>query len=651
MGHDREISFNVDIMVHVATVLHTVLSIMASISTSLNSRPKLNHTINTKVVQNLPANTYTRTVSAGNSTLGSFKVESYCTEPIKDRYIPVQRVNSFEEYAAGCTEHEKCLGHFCITPRGTILLPQRMASTLGVMSNEYAKMAEAVFNRDGLSQEMVYREKLKGLMLGKSGKMRGSMVAGPVDSSAREVISLCWDMPPNHFAIPKMVAENMRVLRIKKDKETNLPLAHYTEDCLREGDWIIVVRPPSLWAGNVQPMKVVLWDHECFGLSPSNADEFHADHDGDEMQIYFLTKQDSIEQCERWKQLNPCKFTKAVDNTELPENSNELHTELRKTFMIHSTLSVRELLSGEPLPPIAKVARMKEPMANMFVERLKDPEKVFKSFREESIRGIKDVMAQQLNQGYLGDMSRQARLAASCIKYIGHGRFHIKSSTETIKVLCPPLQDITQDNKYSLGGNSCMRAITALCSVAQQAALDSHRVSQEVSSKLDLINNLITGGKESLIVVKSDTLPRHSWKYQVKEITYCIVINEAAKAWATKIIASYSPVILKAVKLINGDIRNVCKNGISIVCNYYGVQLSTLELYSLTELLCYRCDAHQDPITTKKGMLRRDMRWMAVVFANHYGKLRNLQIKDKTRRPVRPEIITDTVAFCNFDYI
>lgn len=648
---------------------------MASASTSFSNRPKLNHTINTKIVESLPANTYTRTVSAGSSILGSFRVETYHTESTKDRYIPVQKVNTFEEYIAGCNEHEKCLGHFCITPRGTLLLPQKMASTLGIMSNDYAKMAEAVFNRDSQSQEIAYREKLKGLMLGKSGKMRGSMVAGPVDSSAREIISLCWDMPTdeqeyNHFAVPKVVASNMRVLRIARDGKTNLPLGYYTEDCLREGDWVVIVRPPSLWAGNVQPAKVVLWDHECFGLDPSNADEFHADHDGDEMQLYFIGKENSIEQCKKWKKLTPCKFLETVRNNILPmscikpvltmryQKSNieqseyppEIYPQLRKTFMIHSTLSIKELLDGERLPPIAKAARMKEPMANMFVERLKNPEKVFEDFCKESIRGIKDVMAQQLNQGYLGDMSRQARLAASCIKYVGRGIFHIKSSTETIRILCPPLQDVSLDTKYSLGGNSCMRAVTALCSVAQQAALDSHRVSQEVSSKLDLINNLITGGKESLIAVSPGSVPPHSWKYETEKLTYCIVVNESVKVWGTRIVASYNPIVFKAIKLMNGDVRTVCRNGIIMVCNYYGVKLSLLELYSLTELLCYRCEAYEDPITTKKGLLRRDMRWMAVTFANHYGKLRELQLRGKTKRPVRPETVTDTVAFCNFDY-
>jgi len=655
---------------------------MTSISTTFSNRPKFDHKINYYVTDDLAPNTYTRTVSVGQSILGSFKVHSYYTEPLKDRAIPVQRVSTYEEYAAGCTQHDRCIGHFCVTPRGTILLPQKMISTLGIMSNDYAKMAEAVFNRDTPSQEANYREKARSLMLGKTGKMRGDMVAGVVDSSAREVINGCWE-EPGFFCVPRMVAKNMRVLRTKRDEETGLLIGSYIEDCLREGDKVIVIRPPSLWAGNVQPMTVLLWEHECFGLVTSHTDEYHADFDGDEMQMYFIDKEESLQECKQWKQLTPCKFYKAVQTFKLPDSYTkfvstnertypkyiaskyvpEAYSQLRKRFMVSSTLSVKELLDGVKLPDTAKAARVKEPMADMFVIRLNNPSKVFKDFSNESLRGIRDVMAQQLNQGYLGDMSRQARLSASCIKYKGHGVFHILSSNETIKVLCPPLQDIQRDIAYPLGGNSCMRAISKICAVAQQAALDSHRVSQTIASKLDLINNFIVGGKESLIAVHKERIPPNSWSYQNNNIVYCIVENERVKSYAMGIIAAYHPTILKCIRMVNGDVRTVCRNGITMICNYHNIELSVLELYSLTELLCYRCEISPDtkmikgkqvlpdPITTKGGILNRDMRWMVAVFVNHYGKLKTLQLNNKTTRPVKPQTITEAVSFCNFCYM
>lgn len=425
---------------------------MTSISTILTSKHKLDHTIYTQVRDDLSPNIYSRTVAPGKSILGSFRIDSYCTVPLKDEELPVQKVNSFEEYIAGCSEHERCIGHFCETPGGNVLLPQRLASTVGIMSNDYAKAAEAVFKNDTRAQGLVYRETIKKLMLTKTGKMRGDMMGGATDSSARQIITSSWE-EPNNICIPRMVANNMKVLKVATDPQTNIPLGHYVEDTLKEGDFVLAVRPPSLWSGNNQPMRVVFWEHECFGPSASNLPEYHGDNDGDEFQIYLLIKAKSLEECKNWKQLNPDIFLKAVMENKLPCSITkfvktnkrigyeqtyygpEAYSELRKIFMITSTVSVREMMDGIKFPGTAKAARIKEPMANMFVHRLKNPMETVLQFQDESIRGIKDVMAQQLNQGRIGDMSRQARLAASCVKYKGRGVFHIMSGTDRKSVV------------------------------------------------------------------------------------------------------------------------------------------------------------------------------------------------------------------------
>lgn len=624
---------------------------MSSIATSFTERSLVDHRLHTVVTDDLPAITYTRTVSSGQPISGAFRVESYATRSISGIQIPVQRVDTYQEYIAGCSEHERCLGHFCVTPRGTMLLPQKLATTLGVMSNKYAKMVESVYTRDTPSQELDYRVRLRSMMLGKTGKMRGDMPAGAADTSGREVISICWNIPRLHFAVPRRVANNMKVLRVEKDKETGLYNKHYTEDKLREGDFIIAVRPPSLWAGNVQPMKVVLWEHECFGLHPSHASEYHADHDGDEMHMTFVTLPSTIEQCEKWVPLTEDPFEVALSRVTLPPTSLSGDRDRYDTFMAHSTLSVRELMDGVELPDTAKVARVKENMAAMFVERMRNPTKVYADFCKESIRGIKDVMAQQLNQGSLGDMSRQARIAASCVSYAGDGIFYIKSSTENIKSINQNLIGVSPTADLPLGGNSCIRAVSAICAVAQQAALDSHRVSQSVAPKMDLISNLITGGPTSLVVFKSECPNNCIWKLQKGDLFYTIVNNESIKDKAVKVVAAYNPTVLKAVKLLGGDVRSVCRNGIQVVCNYYNINLSVLELESVTELLSYRPSANSAPITTKIGMLKRNMRWMAVIFANHYGILKRLQEKRLTETFIRPETIVDATAFCNFDFI
>lgn len=625
---------------------------MTSIATSFTERSLVDHRINTVISEDLPAITYTRTVSPGQPISGSFRVESYATRSIRGLTIPVQSVDTYQDYIAGCKEHERCLGHFCVTPRGTVLLPQKLATTLGVMSNRYAKMVESVYARDTFSQELDYRVKLRSMMLGKTGKMRGDMPAGAADTSGREVISICWDIPRLHFAVPRQVANNMKVLRVEKNNETGLYNKYYTEDHLREGDTVIVVRPPSLWAGNVQPMKVVLWEHECFGLHPSHAAEYHADHDGDEMHITFVTLPNTLEQCEEWKPLTEDVFQAVLNKVSLPSISLSGDESRYSTFMAHSTLSVRELMEGTKLPDIAKVSRVKEDMAAMFVDRQRNPEKIYASFCKESIRGIKDVMAQRLNQGSLGDMSRQARLAAACVNYAGDGIFYIRTSTQTIKSVNQNLIGVNPSVDLPLIGNSCIRAVSSICAVAQQAALDSHRVSQTIAPKMDLISNLISGGPTSLVVFKSDYPRNCIWRLEKDGLFYTIVNNNNIKDKAIKVVAAYNPKVLSDVKLVGGDVKAVCKNGIKIVCNYYNINLSVLELESITELLSYRPEAaHSLPITTKEGMAKRNMRWMVVIFATHYGRLKNLQRKGLTEKFVRPETITDATAFCNFDFI
>ena len=310
---------------------------------------------------------------------------------------------------------------------------------------------------------------------------------------------------------------------------------------------------------------------------------------------------------------------------------------------------------GEPLPPLSKVSRVKEAMANMFATRLKDPTAVFSDFVKSSIQGMVDIMKQRLNQGLLGDMSRQAKLAASCIQYKECGIFDIRASSQTIRTVNTILESETTDLRYPLGGNPCVRAISAICGVAQQAALDSHRASQGTSqntvSTFDLIQNFIQGGSTSLVVLRRGTEIPNAWNYKSDEATYCLTHNNLVRSKAASVIGSYSSEVLRAVKLLKKDIREVCAVGISVVCKYYGVILTNIEFWSLVELMCYRCEAVNEPITIKRGIMFRNMRWMICVFASHYGRLQTLQKEGKTDRNLPPETITDAFALCNFDYI
>lgn len=637
---------------------------MTSRTSTYSARSTLAHKLHTVTSNSVNPAYYERVVSPGQNVVPTFKVASYRMVDATRHTLYVQEVSSYQEYMAGCTTHgERCLGHLCKTPRGTILLPQKMASSMGVMSNDYAKMAEAVFNRDTASQELTYREKLKKTMLGKSGAMRGNMPAGPVDSSGREVITNCWElevMSQNdkddtiYFAIPRAVANNMRVVKVGVDAETGLPTSTYVEDYIREGDYVIVVRPPSLWHGNVQPMKVVVWNRECFGLAPSLCEDYHADFDGDEMQIFFIGTPEAIEECKRWNRLTPNKFKHAVETMRLPKDIHKGEENIITRFMEHSTMSMKELMDGRKLPAISKAARIKEPMVDMLVQRLRNPYKVFTDYAKESRRGKLDVMNQQLFQGIVGDMLRQASLAASCIKYKGNGIFDIMIGCSTVTQVDTAINYPIRSIAYPLGGNSCMRAIRTICAKAQQAALDSHRVSTSAKPKLDMIKNMISGSDTTCVVLTKGRAPDAEFVYVNKsedDAIYCVADVDDIKPLARRIIAAYHPTLLRAVELVGGDKLEVCKKGIAMVCNYYEISIDDLELTSAAILLSYGKSSTGDAATTKRGMLKRSMRWLVTVFANHFAQTKAVYTQGITDKFVAPQTATEASAFCNFDHL
>lgn len=623
---------------------------MTSVASSRLSRSRVDHTLQYEIRNDLPPITYRRSVTKGGSTVGAFRVGSFATKHIGNVKLPVQFMPTYQDYMAGCTQHEGCLGHWCVTGMGTILPPQSLASSMGIMTNQFARLVEKVYSRDTKMQELDYRSGLRSMMLGKRGKMRGDMMSGHVDGASRMPIQQEWRISSLEFALPRRMAENMRVLRVPYNEETGLHSKYYREDHIREGDYLIIERPPTLGPGNIQPMKVVFWEHECMGINPGRAKDFHADFDGDEMHSYFVTRPEAIEECKQWKPLSEDDFDRVLREERFPEDLQGGEEDKRATFMIHTTLSVREVMEGVKLPPGSRSAKMKEDMATMFVERSRDQGATYRSFYNKSLGGIVDIMRQRLSQGSLGDMSRQARMAASCVSYAGNGTFHIRISDQSIRVVNMALSKVPKNIDLPLGGNPCIRAASLVCSVAQQAALDSHRVSTESKSNMDLIANMVQGGTKSLVVFRGTASQSAEWSLvrAEKNMTFSIVENDKVRVRGADVIASYNPVVLKYVSLLGGNVKEVCRNGIMVVCHYYRLKPSRLELDSLTELMSYKPEASSLPITTRGGMSGRNMRWMSSLFANHYGLLNDMQRRRLTARQVPPETITEAAAFCNF---
>ena len=196
-----------------------------------------------------------------------------------------------------------------------------------------------------------------------------------------------------------------------------------------------------------------------------------------------------------------------------------------------------------------------------------------------------------------------------------------------------------------------------LCHMAQQAALDAHRVGSSAEGGVSLISSLLNGepwdrktkSSVTLVVVKGVTVqecrrtisPR--WcAYVDGGLAVLCPASDALRLGPDCIISSYNPQILAAY---SGDKRReVCTAGVSSVMNYYGIAPEEDDLNDLILMFCHLPERSRMPITTREGVMHRDLGWMETLMACDYTKLPLV-----SGYSTRVSTATSAVAFSNFD--
>jgi hypothetical protein len=81
---------------------------------------------------------------------------------------------------------------------------------------------------------------------------------------------------------------------------------------MQDGDWAILARQPCMWSGGIQPVTIRVtsaisndegaWNvNSSMRLPLSACQPFAADHDGDEMTLFVVSKPKSMKECESFK--------------------------------------------------------------------------------------------------------------------------------------------------------------------------------------------------------------------------------------------------------------------------------------------------------------------------------------------------------------
>lgn len=552
--------------------------------------------------------------------------------------VPGITVTNIADYETGCRQHRDCYGHISTTPTGVKLVPGSLAKRTTENRNMFNDAGKVALERTGRQAAFRYQEFIRSMMLGKKGHIRGSMVSSPIEGSARLVIAPSWELNYQEVSIPMSLAKNFRV--VSPTGADGSLLLRYREVCLKDGDWVVLVRPPSLGHSNVQPFRVRLWDKPCLGLYPGHCSEYHGDFDGDEMQMYHLSSEDAVTECEAWVPigrdpfLEPAsKYARLVQD-HLKDSKKKCLPRSKGTFMQASNVSIEEIESGHSLPQLSKESRMRSDMVMEFAQRVKEKEvagiEVGFRYIAASIAGQSDIRRQQLSQGHIGDVSRQARLAASCFAVDEQG-------TITVCVTGTTLTLGVDDLLVQTRGNVFMRGVNSMCAKAQQALLDSHRAGIADTTGRNLIEDLMQGSDVTLLSLRKEKVallprgPSLQWRTTQGDEIIALVSTESAKTLQLEdFLCISSPAALSSLRRrraaagVNIDIVTreciaKCERAILISCSQSEVLLSREEARALSWMLSYDPEAHDLPVTNKMGAMARGLRPFVAMLATHFG--------------------------------
>ncbi|KXL50342.1 MAG: hypothetical protein FE78DRAFT_66951 [Acidomyces sp. 'richmondensis'] len=521
------------------------------------------------------------------------------------------RVPNIAHYESGCRDHAGCWGHFCVTDSGIMLPPQSLSMRVGDIATEYLKSSRLAFE----GRRTDYIKGLEKTNFTKDGTMR-CIMSTPIAGSARLIATPMWRRRDVVWISPNLAA---KLKTCYVDVDDNGVSDHvYKERSLSEGDHVILVRPPPLNIWNTQPMKVAFWDHDCIGVHPETFSMFHGDYDGDEAHIIPVYHPLSIRECESWTVPSSTTFSSTRerylrDNPDTVADDDYYH---RCAFINTTTVSSSEMKNEVLKLAYGNASRMKDSSMVDMHRRFNDRNTEL-DFVAQSIRGTRDVCRQQLSQGLIGDMTRVAKMAAMCFVRHREGGLYVLSRNGPV-LLC--------NDGITDPGVPCVRAVMSVCEVAQQAALDSHRVQESNMASHDIVSDLFIGrpvlepcGKRlpTIVVLEERTTKEQVsyfkplWKFSTDGYIVLLCNPVRVPAGLKQLVAgSYNPVILSSVSDSDSRAQVLCYRGLSVVCNYYGLKLTPTELKDMSYLMSFKVRESSEHITTRTGLLERGLQWI-----------------------------------------
>lgn len=563
-----------------------------------------------------------RLVSDGSDPQHDYVITGIGHSAVDVGKMHIVECSSIEEYERGCTVHEGCSGHLVRTPSGVLLPSYRLAIHTADIANDIFLAARTAFmNKDSYHANQA-RQILASSLKGKEGRMRKGVLNACIDGSLRMVITPQVHLDYHVVVLPSYIRGKWRVVRL--DSKTQ----RYVDKAVDNWDWAIAERPPALSPRSCQPVRVVFANTSCMEISPYLVKAFDGDFDGDEMHLFPVYDEESVKECEAWRGTPNRDFDTAQLILDNIEPTSPFMPSPRLEFIERTTLAFSEIRDGGYSLLLGDYAKMKASHIDEMRARF-DTRRTLSNFDDESIKGMEDTNRRMLSQSTVGDMSRIAKIAASCLIHEDSGDIVVATSTglRTIGV-------------YPRDGQAGARAqfvMSAICARGQQTYLDAHKARESNFSSHNLIEDMVVGEGRTFVVL--DPSAELSLRKLRREGTWFAkaggkVFAVVRPGWVVAnvgegyIVGSYNPVVLSSVHPSRRT--QVCETAVGHLMGYYGIECSSADLRLVSELYCYRVEASEHPITTRPGILARNLQWVDTVMANHAGIASRMEERGET---------------------
>lgn len=522
-----------------------------------------------------------------------FRVTAYAVTPIDLKQVRSVSL-SMEEYKADCKLHDNCKGHISYVDGKGPVMPQGFAVEISEAKSVALKAAEILVNGRGVGAYQAFRDTLLASLLGKRGLLRYHCMGGPVDGSLRSVIVGSWELEPNTIAVPSYIFKTLAF----PCSEGGAVSKKYVSSARKA----LVVRPPTLWAGNAQIMNVTEWDGDCIRFPSYRCEEYHADFDGDEIQITPLRadfEHPPVGVYDVDARKERCMCGKVIDVCDV------------------STVPISGQNRGQVHEDVARMSRIKTGPLALYNDLSEG--KARGSWYDRCVSGMSDIIKQQCTQGIVGHMSRRAKAG------IAAGAEHI---------MCE--MDVTVDDRAAL------RATSVMCARLQQESLDVHRVDSGVQ-RLPLCTVALFGtcdydGSKCTVIV-TEGAARYSGLSRVVDMSIdgncvMVILEDDVSLWLSALVGTEMFCHPDMIAQLGHARGYSCVSAfVQFAWLYSGIDMALIDIQEYSRILCYTASRGKPLLTCIESRFDRDSRpLMYCVSHNTKSAASNMDVRF---RPVR----------------